>query len=211
MNARLPLLPPPKPAAFPTLSWDAGQTIYPTNSLANCFYVVRSGVVRLEMFSLEGQRCIVQLLGAGSAFGLEALHQPVRQADALACTPVDIQRIVVQRHHGQASVPEAFKDELIALLLRHGREAMAWRMQFTQGLARRRLMGLLLRLDELCADQPTVWLPTGQEIGDTLGITHVTASRIVAQLCRDRLMRRTGSRTAWLDAAGLRRAMSLTA
>lgn len=182
----------------------AGQRVYQTHGLAGCCYLVQSGLVRLEKYSEQGERCIVLLLGPGAALGLDALQQVLRQTDAWACTDVVLHSIPILRRPGQTTVPDTHHTELYAGLLRQFHDAMAWTAQLTRGTARQRVVSLLLRIAALTPSAQPIWLPSRQDMADMVGITHVTASRIVAQLCREGALTRQGPSTAWVDTEQLR-------
>lgn len=195
---------PARPPAPHVVQVKAGQRVYQTHGLATCCYIVHSGIVRLEKYSAEGERCIAHLLGPGGVFGLDALQQVFRDTDAWACTDVVIQKIPVLRHLGPSAAVDPFHPDLTPRLLRHFHEALEWTAQITRGTARRRVVCLLLRLQTLSVTGQAIWLPSRQEIADMVGITHVTASRIIAQLCREKAVTRVGTHGAMVDDVRLR-------
>lgn len=70
-------------------------------------------------------------------------------------------------------------------------EITRFRVELHRASARQRVLLLLEQLRKAHpANLSSIWLPSRQEMADTLDINHVTASRVVAQLFRERVLRR---------------------
>jgi CRP/FNR family transcriptional regulator, anaerobic regulatory protein len=173
------------------LALEPGDSLYQGQASGTALFTVRSGVVRLERLSDNGQSRILRLAGRGDLIGQEALLHQSYAADAVACTPVQACRI-----------PRVLIDELLgdhpelarALMKRWQRaldDADEWMTELSSGSARHRMLRLLLKLGET-SDTETVWLPTRQQMGAMLDMTLETASRLVSTLRREGVLEDTG-------------------
>lgn len=189
------------------LSLEPDQSVYGRGSAGPAVYTVRAGVVRFERTTARGDRRIVRLAGRGDLIGQEALLQRPYADEAVACTPLELCRI-----------PRTLVDELGAdggalpreLMLRWQAAldaAEAWVAELATGLARRRMLRLLLRLADFGDAEGKIWLPRREEIGAMLGMTIETASRVVSQLRREGVLVPFGPREARLDLQALHAAL----
>lgn len=181
--------------AFPRLQpvsplvWLPAQAyLYQAGDPSTTAFMIRSGIVSLESVNHRGERCIVQFLGPGSFIGHEAWMGQRRCFDARACIPTVLEPGASPP--GPIRLNGVFTDAGMAVSkLLH--EITRFRVELHRASARQRVLLLLEQLRKAHpANISSIWLPSRQEMADTLDINHVTASRVVAQLFRERVLRR---------------------
>lgn len=161
------------------------ERIYGRGQSTPAVFTVRAGIVRFERHSEHGERRIVRLAGRGDLIGQEALLQRPFADEAIACTPVQLCRIPRPLVDDLAMAGGGLPRELMARWQAALDAAEAWVADLSTGPARRRLLRLLQRLDELAESDGTIWMPRREEIGAMLDITVETASRMVSRLRRE--------------------------
>lgn len=174
----------------PRVRFPAQRYLYQQGEPASTAFVIRSGIASLESVNHRGERCIIHFLGPGAFIGHEAwLGQP-RCFDARACTDTELERVAAPSRSdpGQpAGTVPGFGVAVSHLL----QEITRFRAELHCASARQRVLLLLAQLRKAHAPEVTsIWLPSRQEMADTLDINHVTASRVVAHLYRENVLRR---------------------
>ncbi len=187
------------------------ERLYARGECGGAIYTVHAGIVRFERVTEGGERRIVRLAGCGDLIGQEALlRQPYRD-DAVACTPVTLCRIPAlvldEIDHGQMRLAR----ELMRRWQRALDEAEVWSAELAAGPSRRRVLRLLDRLTRHAVDDGggRIWLPRRDQMGDMLDMTLETASRIVSQLRRERVLQPVPPQHALLDRQRLSQALAL--
>ncbi len=169
-------------------------------------YTIRAGIVRLERSSEGGDRRIVRLVGRGDLLGQEALLGRRHGDDAIACTPVSVCRIPRQLVSNLAE-HQSLIEELMQRWQTALDDAQTWVTQLTTGLAARRMLHLLVKLDEYADERGLIWLPKREDIGAMLDMTFETASRLVSRLKREGVLELMPPRHARLHRARLVQAL----
>lgn len=191
--------------AAPQLAPD--ERVFGRGDPGTAVYTVRSGIVRFERVTEGGERRIVRLAGRGDLIGQEALLQRPYSDEAVACTPVQLCRIPRNLIDELGSTQGALPRELMARWQRALDAAETWVAELSAGAARGRLLRLLLRLADLAGPGVPLWMPRREEIGDMLGITVETSSRLISQLRREGLLELVGSRGARIDRSAFAHAL----
>jgi CRP-like cAMP-binding protein len=184
--------------------------LYDAGASDDWLYTIREGIVRLERSTDAGERRIVRLVGRGDLLGQESLLGRRHADDAFACTPVSLCRIP-RRLVGTLSEHQAMVDELMQRWQTALDDAQAWVTQLTTGAAARRMLHLLVKLDEHTDEQGLIWLPRREDMGAMLDMTVETASRLVSRYKREGLLELHPPRHARLDRAKLRQALDESA
>lgn len=186
---------------------EPGELIYSAQSPGSAVYTVRSGVVRMERISEAGERRILRLSGRTDLLGLESILHQTYAADAVACTTVEVCRIprVLIDELGQKH-PLLLRD-LMKRWQRALDDADEWLTELTRGVARQRMLRLLLKLSEYGSDDGLIWLPTRPEMGAMLDMTFETASRLISALRRDGILEPVDQRQARIDMDALMAAL----
>jgi CRP-like cAMP-binding protein len=181
------------------LHLSAGEPLYNANDPGHAVFSLRSGIVRMERTSVNGERRILRVAGRADLIGLEACLHQTYATDAVACTDVEVCRIprvliddLAARH------PELLVD-LMKRWQRTVDDADEWLTELTRGPARHRMLRLLLKLSEYGAAGGLVWWPTRQEMGAMLDMTLETASRLVSALRREGVVDPVDARHARID------------
>ena len=181
----------------------AGAVIYRPGDPGSVVYTIRSGLVRFERHSDRGARRIVRLAGRGDLIGQEALLQRPCLDEAIACTEVDLCRIpcalIDELTQRDGRLPQELMHRLQAAL----EDAETWVAELSTGLARRRVLHLLVTLARYPDAAGRIWLPRRDEIGAMLDMTLETASRLISQLRREGVIERDQPHTARLVTARL--------
>jgi CRP-like cAMP-binding protein len=193
---------------------EPGELIYSAQSPGSAVYTVRSGVVRMERISEGGERRILRLAGRTDLLGLEAILHQTYAADAVACTTVEVCRIprVLIDELGQKH-PLLLRD-LMKRWQRALDDADEWLTELTRGVARQRMLRLLLKLSEYGNDtgqnSSLIWLPTRPEMGAMLDMTFETASRLISALRREGILEPVDPRQARIHMDALMAALRET-
>ncbi len=178
---------------------EAGQTIYSAQQIGSAVFTVRSGVVRMERSSDNGERRVMRLAGTTELLGLESLLGQTYAADAIACTDVQICRIPRVLIEELTNDRPALTRDLMKRWQRALDEADEWLVELSRGPARHRMLRLLLKLSEYSDDRGLIWLPTRQDMGAMLDMTFETASRLISVLRREEIVEPIGARQARLS------------
>ena len=172
-----------------------GDAVYEEDEPASAVYTIGTGILKLVKRGPAGPR-IVRLLGPGTAAGLEALSSGSYRHTAVALRPTELCRIpaeVVQQlqgHDGQLA------DEVLGQWEQQLESADRWLAELGQGtVAERllRLMAILLEMEE--RESPLVQLPPMADVASILGITRESVSRALADLQREKALRRVAPHT----------------
>ncbi|MDF1628368.1 MAG: Crp/Fnr family transcriptional regulator [Alcanivoracaceae bacterium] len=173
----------------------AGSVLYKEGCVGKEIFSIRSGLVKLIRLGLDGSERVVRLLGKGAVVGLELLDQgEVYKHTAVTLQTVDLCRIPkvtlfdLERHHPELCVTVRQK------LQYHVDRADHWIEHLNTGKARSRIAELLLLLAEIGADSNgDIELVSRDDMASIAGITKETASRIIAEFKRHRLLYRVAA------------------
>ena len=160
--------------------------LYEQGTAAPYVYTVRSGLIKLRVQLPNGGRRIVRLLRPGDVAGQETLVGERYHHSAIALQDADVCRIPreVVLHLDQTH-PEVHQ----ALQQRWQRSIDQAELSITAlstGTAETRMARLLIMLG-CTSDQPET-MPGREDMGALLGITTETASRVMADFKRRRLI-----------------------
>jgi CRP-like cAMP-binding protein len=167
---------------------EPGESVYHMGDAGAAAFTLRGGVVKLVQYLPDGAHRIVRLVRGGDCFGLEALVGQRYQHDAIVVQRAYLCRIPSVVLHRLDREHPALHHELMRRWHRALSEADAWLTELSTGSARQRVVRLLLRLvDEkgigLCP------LFSRKDMGAMLGVTTESASRAVAELKREGVLK----------------------
>ncbi len=187
------------------LHYPAGATIYWEASEGTSLFTVRTGLVKLTHYLPDGSQRIVRLLGKTDVLGLECMISDVYQHSAIALQAAEVCRLPVSAVksllHGN---PRLFHT-LMAQWYRALSDADRWITELSTGTARGRVIRLLLWLSEReTGDSCSLF--SREDLGAVLGLTAETASRAMAELKRQGLIREHSPNRFSCDIAKLRHA-----
>jgi CRP/FNR family transcriptional regulator, anaerobic regulatory protein len=160
------------------------ETIHCEGDLGTHVAVIRSGLVKLMLYSPSGRERIVRLAMPGDTIGLESIlggrlhHNAVALTTAqLCCIPRDI----VDR---RANDHPEFARRLMAEWNASVEDAERFLTDLSTGTAHERVARLLLYLQERVGIGPCPEI-TREDMAALLGITMETTSRVIAEFKRD--------------------------
>lgn len=165
----------------------AGSTLYHANTDTAYLYTIRDGIVKLSQDLHDGNQRIVRLGFKADVIGLEALIEPRYQHDAVVLKDAHVCRIPVSIVKQLKNENRALYNELLNRWNRALTNADAWLTHFSTGSARSRMANLLIKLAEKF-DTDKCELFSREDMGSILGITTETASRIIAEFKRNKII-----------------------
>lgn len=172
--------------------FDPDSILFREGAEASSVYAIRGGIVKLVRHLPNGRARIVGLHGPGGVIGLPAgtSEAPVNPHSAIALGPVDTRCwSPVHMRRLRQHEPERYI-ELLETLYGQVRQADLWITEFSTGRIRSRVARLILFL-ERTEDGPSageVELLTCQDMGEMLGVTPESVSRVVADMKRKELL-----------------------
>lgn len=172
--------------------------LYSPDDPANAVFTLRKGTVKLSLQLNNGGYRVVRLLYPGDVLGLEALlNQPYRHT-AISLQEVDVCRIPVSIIEQFRNEMESFRKELMTRWQRGLDQADHFITQFSTGSAQSRMARLLLYLKQH-SGQKRVEAFSREDLGEMLGISTETASRIIAEFKRSGLIEERGGSFLYPD------------
>jgi len=177
----------------------AGDALYQPGDTADAVFTVREGLLKLEQYLPDGTQRIVSLLGRGDAAGLEATVADIYEHAAIALRTVRACRI-------PRDVVSRLSPRLHRQLMNKWHDAVKRShdclRDLSTGNARQRVARLFLLL--LQENPESCQLFGREDVGALLGVTTETASRTVAELKRQGVVREVLSNRFECDAEALR-------
>lgn len=168
----------------PLVSFDPGMTAYEVGEPGHSIFIVQRGLFELIKYARDGRKCIVRLMRAGDAFGLEAVLRQPYQQQAVAATAACACRLPADKVFEYALWQPRTLNKVLRQYERSKETSDILLSELTTGSAGVRVTRLLsyLAAGECSADVPLLERETMAAI---LGITKETASREFARLRRE--------------------------
>jgi CRP/FNR family transcriptional regulator, anaerobic regulatory protein len=185
------------------LQYQAGATVYRAGAEGTSLFTVRTGLVKLTHYLPDGSKRIVRLLRKTDVLGLECLISDTYQHSAIALQPAGVCRLPVSAVKKLLLGNQRLFNTLMAQWYRALSDADRWITELSTGTARERVIRLLLWLSEHEAGG-SFSLFSREDLGAVLGLTTETASRAMAELKRQGLIRELSLNHFACDAARLR-------
>ena len=169
------------------VTYPPGSILYQSGEKGESLFTIRQGLVKLVRYLSNGTQRTVRLLRQGDIAGMETLlgqgyhHTAVVMQESRLCKiPLEVIHVLKQNH------PE-LAQQIMLRFQKHLDEADRFITEFSTGSAEARVARLLLFLDGptngVCCD-----MVSREEMGAILGITTETASRIMADFKRRRVI-----------------------
>lgn len=178
--------------------------VYAAGGPGRYVYTLRRGAVKLLQTLTDGTHRVVRVLTAGDVFGLEALLDRPYAHTAVSLHGLDICRIPIEVVHKLNAGPSPLHAELMRRWQRNLDQADAFITQLSTGTSQARMARLLLLLDGpdgLLQGTPLL----REDMGQILGITTETASRIIAEFKRQDFVREENGLLHFTDVPALER------
>jgi len=183
----------------------AAGVMYDAASPARDLYYIRSGQVRVFQPGRDNSVRLVEILGPGDWFGVQALAgSPTYGAKAVAVSPVRACQVSAERLMGQLVQLPELAVELIRQLARKLQAAHQKAANLVFDDTRDRLIKALLEFSGTAAASPAeggegVGLRiTHQQLAQAVGAARETVSLTLTQLRQQNLLR-TGRNRLWFD------------
>ena len=171
----------------------ANNEIYAQGEQAKALYQIEFGAVRIYRLLADGRRQISAFHVAGEVFGFEADGRHHFFAEAICGSAIRVYRLPVDADVSREILPVALKALVRAQehLLVVGRQS-----------ASERVAAFLLDMMERQGDLPSIELPMSRtDIGDYLGLTIETVSRVFSKFREKGYIHLTGARTVDIQKA----------
>lgn len=176
----------------------SGGVLYHHDSTASHLFTIRSGFIKLAQQLPNGSQRIVRLLKVGDVLGLEALLGDSYHHTATALRDVDFCRIPVEVVQQLDREDPVLHQQLFKRWQRSVDQADQIITEFSTGSAEVRVARLLLHM--ACEGEKDGQMLLGREdMGEILGITTETASRVIADFKRRGLVREEKGLCSWCD------------
>jgi len=193
-----------------------GQSLYAPGDPVSAIYGVRSGFLKLQIESEFGDVQITGFPMPGELLGMDGLMEGLRQSRAIALEDAELCVIHLEQVDDFARRLPSLHNQVRNLLSRElSRSQRMLLTLLTLGCAtsERRLIAFLLNLSERLAIlgySPNEFLMrmSRAEIGNYLGITLETVSRLFSRLARDGLIKVQQRSIKILDMQGLGRRLA---
>jgi CRP/FNR family transcriptional regulator, nitrogen fixation regulation protein len=188
-RANVPLLPSPIPGARfqPAMLYGQGAEIYGQGEKAGTLYQVEFGAVRVYRLLADGRRQISAFHLSGEVFGFESDGNHHFFAEAICATGL---RTVRQMSGADLS------QQILPLVLRSFVRAQEHLLVLGRQSAAERIAAFMLDMAERQGGLETFDLPMSRtDIGDYLGMTIETVSRVISSLRSKGIIRLRSQRT----------------
>lgn len=168
------------------------STLYEAGAKGDAVFAVRSGMIKLVHHLHNGDYRIVRLLRSGDMAGLNSLLGEAHKQTAIAINHAEVCRIPVE------ALTRSYTDhrELCKGLMQRWQKTLndadTFVGELCTGCAESRVARLLLHLDT-SGEAATIPRISREDMGAMLGISRETASRVMADFRRRRLIERSGS------------------
>jgi CRP/FNR family nitrogen fixation transcriptional regulator len=160
----------------------AGEVIYAQGEAAGPLYLVEFGTVRICRLTADGRRQISAFHFAGEVFGFEAGSEHQSYAEAVDGTGIRVLRPNTGNGYGAG---------VLSLALRSLARAQDHLVLLGRMSATERMAAFLLDLRERQGDNLVNLAMQRNDIGDYLGLTFETVSRVLRVLKDDKVIRLT--------------------
>lgn len=179
--------------------WHAtGCELFSPSAKAGYVYTVRAGCVKMVHALDDGSRRIVRMHYRGDAIGLEALLGEPYRNSAIVMQKADICRIPVSVIHDLKKRNPQIYEQLMRRWQKNLDEAESFIVDLGTGHAETRLARLLLKLDAH-SERHSIPNLLREDIAAIIGVTTETASRLMADFRRRKLISETDGRGMHCD------------
>ncbi|OSQ47485.1 Crp/Fnr family transcriptional regulator [Thalassospira alkalitolerans] len=155
-------------------------------------YRILNGLVMQCHYGEDGERQVCRVFRPGDLIGLETVAEPGLPLISETLTATVLMRIPVARIRDAQTTNPELQHAILRLLAREVVDGYNWKINLGTGSAMRRICRFLLwsAKDEYCP------LPTRDKLGSIIATTTETASRMIADLRRQGVLRKSRSRPA---------------
>jgi CRP/FNR family transcriptional regulator, anaerobic regulatory protein len=180
----------------------AGGVLYQRGAPGSHVFTLRTGFIKLIQELSNGSQRIVRLLKAGDVVGLEALLGDAYHHTAVALRDVDFCRIPAEVLQQLDHLDPRLHEQLFKRWQRSVDQADQIITEFSTGSAEARVARFLMHTADGGGHDAPMLLGR-EDMGELLGITTETASRVIAEFKRRGLVKEEKGICAGCDYAGL--------
>lgn len=176
--------------------------LYESGQQGEYLYTVRRGLIKLYQFLPSGDLRVVRLLKPGDIAGLELLVNHSYHHSAMTTHETDLCRIPVKIIRQLEHKYPALFEKLINMWQHTLDGADLFITKFSTGTSQVRMARLLF---EMSKEENSAWGPnlSREDMGDILGMSTETASRIIADFKRRGLISEKNNELIFNDLEGL--------
>jgi CRP/FNR family transcriptional regulator len=187
------------------------SVLYEVNNHKKFIYSIRRGLVKLVHVAPDGVYRIVRLLGPGAVIGLELLDgADSYHHTAIAINQVDLCRIPVPTIKQLEKDYQSLCKQVSQQLQDQLDLADQWIVALGTGSAKLRVAQLILVLHNLYADKNDAFILLNREdMAAMIGIAIETASRMIAEFKRQKILYKTKDKLYTCDVAALQKISQL--
>lgn len=183
--------------------YETGHELFSQGAKAGHVYTIRAGCVKIAHALDDGSRRIVRMHYRGDAIGLESVLGESHRNSAIVLQKADICRIPVSVIHALKKRNPKIYEQLMQRWQKNLEEAESFIVDLNTGHADTRLARLLLKLD---AHSERHCIPNllREDIAAIIGVTTETASRLMADFRRRKLVDEVDSQGLRCNQAALK-------
>jgi len=190
-----------------------GQSLYAPGDPVNAIYGVRSGFLKLQVESESGDVQITGFPMPGELLGMDGLMEGLHQSRAIALEDAELCVIRLEQVDDLARRLPSLHNQMRVLLSRELSRSQRMLLALGCTTAECRLIGFLLNLSERLARlgySPNEFLlrMSRAEVGNYLGMTLETVSRLFSRLAREGLIKVQHRSIKILDLESLNRRLA---
>ncbi|WP_165922982.1 Crp/Fnr family transcriptional regulator [Sulfurirhabdus autotrophica] len=169
------------------MTYPTGSVLYQSGETEGVVFTIRQGLVKLVRYLPNGTQRAVRLFGQGDVVGMEALLGQAYQHTAVVIRESKLCKIPLETIQLLKKEHPDLNQQIMLRFQKQLNEADRFITEFSTGTAEARLARLLLFLNSpnhgVSCD-----VVSREEMGEILGITTETASRIMADFKRRRII-----------------------
>lgn len=186
---------------FRLLSFPAGAQVYQQGERDPYLYIVRSGIAKMTKVGPSGTERIVRLLRSGDTAGIGLMLGETYRHTVTAMTRLETCRMPVDTVRAKVRQDPELAAKLFQLWQDGLDNAEMFLTEFSTGTAEQRVARLMLYLVSSGLAKACN-LPSREDMGELLGLTAETVSRVTADFKRRRFLASDGDHCCEVIAAG---------
>lgn len=188
------------------MQYGADETVFHAGDEAVNAYTLREGLVKLSKDLPNGRTQIVRILKTGDIFGFDGFTRDNYNYTAVPLTGVEVCKLPMEQLKALKQKNADIEGEMMRRWIQHLDEAQDMMVELGAKKSNERLASFLIRW---CAGRyPDEWIEmpmSRAEIGEFLGLTLETVSRVLSDWKRKSLLSEHSGKIQLLDPDGLRK------
>lgn len=176
------------------MTFTKSETVYHQEMPAEAVYTLRKGLVKLTKTLANGRTQITRILRRGELFGFDGLAEAHYNHTAIPLTPIEVCRLPLAELRSLKNNHSEIDNAMMVRWIQYLREAEDMMLELGAKKANERLASFLIRWCNADNEMEGDWsaLPLSRaEIGELLGLTLETVSRILSDWKRNQLIDET--------------------